>query len=118
MDSNGMNSIGSNAFSIEVDSVPNETGLFFYSLGQAAGGSGTPFGNGLLCVGGGDPVIRLSPQMAVGNAASEDLDFTNLPADSPPVMAGEVWNFQYWFRDPSVGAGFDTSDGLSVTWCD
>ncbi len=117
MDSNGMTSIGANGFSIEVDSVPNDTGLFFYSLGQAAGGSGTPFGNGLLCIGGGESVTRLAPQVATGNANSNALDFTALPPNSPPVLAGDVWNFQYWFRDPGVGASFDTSDGLAVSWC-
>lgn len=115
--SNDMTSIAANGFVIEADSVPNDTGLFFYSLGQAAGGSGLPFGNGLLCVGGGEPIIRLDPQAAAGNAASQALDFANLPVNSPPALVGEIWSFQYWFRDPGVGAGFDTSGGLAVTWC-
>jgi hypothetical protein len=27
-----------------------------------------------------------------------------------------TWNFQYWYRDPFAGAGFNLSDGQSMVF--
>ena len=36
----------------------------------------------------------------------------------PQIDAGETWNFQFWYRDPSAGgAGFNFTDALSITFC-
>jgi|GEM_PF-1999684 len=92
--------------------LPNVTGLFFMGPNQIQ----IPFGDGFQCVGGG--LTRLAP-VAIANGsgiANRQLDLT-----APPVAGlispGITTNFQYWFRDvPAGGAGFNTSDGLSVTW--
>ncbi len=52
---------------------------------------------------------------------SRALDLTQPPASAGPGMigAGEEWNFQFWYRDPTGpgGTGFNFSDGLSVHFC-
>jgi hypothetical protein len=91
---------------------PHRTGLYFYGRDQTI----VPFGNGYRCV--ASPFKRL-PATATdssGNAAF-NLDLNNLPAGGQ-IAAGENWNFQFWFRDPAAGgAGYNVSDGLTVTFC-
>ena len=48
------------------------------------------------------------------------MDFTAPPFDSGQgfVTAGDVRNFQFWYRDFLGGpAGFNTSDALQITFC-
>ena len=33
------------------------------------------------------------------------------------IVDGMEYNFQFWFRDPGVGANFNLSDGLNVIFC-
>ncbi len=98
---------------------PGQFGVFFYGSEQID----LPFGNGHLCVAGGQiGVFRLNPPVHIsgGGNASYDVDYTRPPMTSGAgrVDVGSTWNFQFWFRDPAGGgAGFDTSDALSVTFC-
>jgi hypothetical protein len=51
-----------------------------------------------------------------GNA-SYAVDNTAAPALGK-IVAGATWKWQFWFRDPmGGGSAFNTSDGLSVTYC-
>ena len=35
------------------------------------------------------------------------------------MLTDETWNFQFWYRDKPFGAaGYNFSDGLTVTFCD
>ena len=45
--------------------------------------------------------------------AQQPLAFGALPA---PIANGDVWNFQFWYRD-TVGSGSNLSDGLQITFC-
>jgi choice-of-anchor B domain-containing protein len=94
---------------------PNVPGLFFYGPTQAA----LPFGEGVRCVDG--TLVRLTPQFSdtVGEV-NITIDFTAPPFDSGPgfVTAGDVRNFQYWYRDnPGGPSGFNTSDAMEVQIC-
>jgi hypothetical protein len=95
---------------------PGQVGIFFYGPNQVQ----VPFGDGFRCVGGG--TFRLYPPQqtdAFGDLV-RPLDLTVPPANGGPgmIQAGDVWNFQFWYRDPAAGgAGFNFSDGLSVTFC-
>lgn len=92
----------------------NQLGIFVMGTGQAS----TPFGNGVLCVGGG--VLRLLPPVSTGASGScaLALDFTHASSSASQIDAGETWNFQFWFRDVAAGgAGFNLSNGLSATFC-
>jgi hypothetical protein len=89
-----------------------QPGLFYYGPNEVQ----VPFGNGFRCVGGS--VFRLFP-FAVSSAAGILSYPLNHAALSPAgqISAGQTVKFQAWFRDPAGGgAGFDLSDGLSVTF--
>ncbi len=89
---------------------PNSSGLFFYGTNAIQ----QPFGNGWRCVGG--QVYRTSIIQAdfLGDGHYL-LNYGSLPA---PISAGQLWRFQYWYRNPAGGgAGFNLSDGLEVTFC-
>ena len=62
-------------------------------------------------------VFRLPIQATDGfGEADRTLDLNNMPGG--PITAGQQWNFQFWYRNPAAGgAGFNLSDGLSVTFC-
>ncbi len=90
---------------------PGTTGQFYYGPTQIQ----TPFGNGWRCVGGTTHRLGVQTTDAFGDA-DRTLDLFALP--SGPASAGQVWNFQFWYRNPAAGgAGFNLSDGLSVTIC-
>ncbi|HJP00140.1 MAG TPA: DNRLRE domain-containing protein [Planctomycetota bacterium] len=97
--------------------VPDQPGIVYFGGGQVNGGAGVPFGNGMRCVNAGAAsVYRLPVAVASGNLLVATLDFGAVPGSN--VLAGSVWNFQAWYRDPvSGGAGFDLSDALTVTFC-
>jgi len=113
MDTFGSLSISANNFNLTCDqAVPNVTGLFFFGPNQIQ----IPFGDGFQCVGGG---ITRMPPVAITDlfgSTQKLVDFTSPPANA--LTAGTDWNFQYWYRDTMAGmSGFNTSDGLKVTFC-
>lgn len=91
----------------------NFFGIFYYGPNQIA----APFGDGVRCVGaGGLGVFRLPPvNSGATGVFTSALDHGTTPG---PVAAGETWNFQCWYRDPTGGpAGFNLSDAASVFFC-
>ena len=98
------------------DGPPFQFGLFFYGAQEAL----TFYGDGAVCV--APPHYRIYPVVMTNSwgAAEVLLDFGSPPISSGPgqVTPFATWNFQFWFRDPTGGpAGFNFSDGLSVTFC-
>ncbi|MDF1836628.1 MAG: right-handed parallel beta-helix repeat-containing protein [Planctomycetota bacterium] len=105
------------------DMVPNQFAIFL--VGAQPGFVASPGGSsGNLCLGG---VIGrfndLSQIRNTGATSSIDLtlDLGNLPlaTGSVPVMPGETWHFEAWYRDGIPSIGFVTSnfsDGLSITF--
>ena len=111
--SNGQCTVSDNAFALSAAPVPNQTGIFFYGSGQAAGGAGLPFFNGRLCVSGA--LQRLTPVTATGQVATTTLDFSSPPTAAGQIGAGSSWNFQFWYRDPAGGGSFaNLSNGITV----
>jgi len=93
-----------------------EPAIFYYGPLEVQ----VPFGDGLRCVGGPvGSIERLYPfaQADASGVVSHAVDNT-LPDHAPQLQqAGATWKFQAWFRDPAAGgAGFNLSDGLSVTF--
>jgi hypothetical protein len=100
----GTSSLSANDIVLRADGVPDQPFLFFHAANRIA----VPFGNGLRCAGG--DVVRLPAGLAVGNMATTVLDLPSAGITAP----GER-HFQCWFRDPAAGgAGFDTSDALTI----
>jgi hypothetical protein len=113
----GQPSISTNGFELTALGVPpNKPGLFFYGPNQVT----LLFGDGIRCVGG--QLVRLPVlQSDLLGTVSQPLDLQAPPFTGGgvgAVQAGTVRNFQLWYRDPAFGsAGFNTSDGLEVTFC-
>lgn len=109
--SSGSLSIAANSFTVTVtNAIAGDQGLFFFGSVQTQ----VPFGNGVRCVTG--VLTRLDPPQLAGpgGSSSRAVDFT---AAGSAIVAGSTWNFQYWYRDPAAGgAGFNLSNGLSVTF--
>jgi len=116
MSSNAECAVADDELTLFAGPVPNQPGIFFFSAGQAAGGAGLPFGNGLRCVGNpANPIIRLPVTLARDNVLTLAVDFSS-PAGSR-IAPRTTWHFQAWFRDPAAGgAFFDLSDGLTVAF--
>lgn len=115
MTSIGTPNIGANDFQVGAFGLPNHTScLFLY------GGAGTqlPLGNGFLCV--DQPFRRIGVlQASSAGDVYRSIDFTTLPFANGTfgITAGSTWNFQVWYRNVAGGgAGFNLSDGLSVTF--
>jgi len=109
----GSQSVSRNDFTLRASQCPTgQWGLFFY--GPRAGQ--VPLGNGFLCVSG--PLYRLPVVTtdALGSA-SYGLDMDSAP-NPGGLQPGDVWHFQFWYRDPAAGGGnSNLSDGLEVTFC-
>ena len=109
----GSVSITRNAFTLAAfDCVPGQFGLFFFGPSRIQ----LPFGDGFRCVGGA--VTRLNPALQIDatGVARYLVDFTSPPASA--IVPGGSPSFQFWYRDPAAaGAGFNLSDGLTVSFC-
>jgi len=102
----GCGSVAENGFTVFAEGIPGTPGLFFYGPNQIQ----VTFGDGFRCVGGA--VRRLPPSPSMDGVLTRTLNFPNTP-----IVGGSVWNFQAWYRDPAAGgAGFNTSDGLEVSF--
>jgi hypothetical protein len=107
----GTASIAANNLVLHANNIPsNKPGIFMYSLSQQS----VPFGNGRLCVGGAQSIHRLpGVNSGAGTTFTYAVDYNALPAGGP-ISAGQVWNFQSWFR---VGGGqTETTDGLQIAF--
>ena len=113
MSSSGTPSLSLNNFQINAFGLPpGQPGLFYYGPTQIL----SFFGNGWRCVGGTTKRLGIVNVDAFG-FAWKAVDVNNLPQNDV-FSVSEVVNFQLWYRDPAAGgAGFNLTDGLSVTWC-
>ena len=104
----GSPSAADDSLTLEASGLPTGTpGLFFFGPNQTQ----VPFGNGLRCVGGS--IQRIQPP---GFAPASGVVRRSVSPAGLGLSAGTTVNFQYWFRDPAAGgAGFDLSDGVSLT---
>jgi hypothetical protein len=109
----GSTSVAANDFAVSTFTNPvGQSGIFFMGDAQSA----LPFGNGIRCAGGS--ITRYSVQQTDGlGEASLAIDNTTAPALGK-IVPGSTWNWQWWYRDPmGGGAAFNTSDGLTVSYC-
>jgi hypothetical protein len=112
----GSASLAANDLVLSVSGCPgSKPGLFFYGPDQVS----LPSGDGLRCVGGATTrlaVLATDPQGA-GNLAL-DLQSPPFTSGTGVVFSGDTRNFQFWYRDSvASAAGFNFSNGLSVTFC-
>ena len=87
--------------------------LFFQGDNKINGGDGVIFGDGLRCAGGN--VVRLQVRIPDANG---EADTTIALASKGGVSAGDVRQYQGWYRDNglSCGSNFNTTNGYSIHW--
>lgn len=106
----GSDSISAANITLMANNIPTGmAAMFFYGSTQTQ----TPWGNGMLCVGGG--LQRIQPVLVEsGGGVQTVIDF-GLHASSFAAM-GTV-EFQLNYRDtPAGGAGFNSSNGLEIVF--
>ncbi len=119
----GSTSVALDDFTITASQQPaTQFNLFFMAKDPS---SGTPFGNGLLCVSPvGQKILRFMPPVlsspeGVSTIGPGLLDY-QLDAIGPPfgvISPGETWIFQNFFRDLGVcGTGFNVTNAVAVTF--
>ncbi|MFT4541894.1 MAG: hypothetical protein ACI835_004356 [Planctomycetota bacterium] len=93
---------------------PGQFGVFFMGGGQIR----APFGDGFRCVGStaGQTIHRFNPPMSSGAQGVANL--AGAISGSGQISAGQTWNFQFWYRDPSgpCGTAYNLSSALSVVF--
>ena len=123
MSATGSTSIAANDLALEANDLPlNSFGFFLTS--QTQGLSPNPGGSaGNLCLGGN--IGRYVGPGQIQNSGSSGMIMllTNNSQQPTPgglvqVMAGEVWNFQAWYRDvtPMGMATSNFTNGLEITY--
>ncbi len=111
--------VSADSLQLQALGMPSNTAaLFFQGTATQANGFGTPFGDGLLCVGG--TIVRLGVRFASGGSAFH-------PAAGEPSLSvqglipatGGVRYYQAWFRDAAnfcTSATFNLTDALRIAW--
>ncbi|MBV20646.1 MAG: hypothetical protein CMJ61_00585, partial [Planctomycetaceae bacterium] len=109
----GSTSILANDLVLTCDNLPpSQFGLFFLGQGQTQ----NPVGDGFMCIASNH--VRFGALLIdPAGQATLAIDLLNLPGSSQ-ILAGETWNQQFWYRDPSGGpVGNNLSDGLTLVFC-
>jgi hypothetical protein len=94
-------------------------GMFIQGTDVFAGGAGVQFGDGLLCTGGA--ITRLGIVFPMSGSATYPGGLTPNPIHvaGGPINAGDVRNYQVWYRDAAVfctDATFNLTQAVSAVW--
>lgn len=116
---NASATLANDTFTLSAIGLPNSAGLYFQGTAQLGGGNGVVFGDGLRCVGG--TITRIGIVTAAGHASSYPPSPASLRiSQQGAVSAGDVRNYQLWYRDPSptfcTAATFNLTNAVRVTW--
>ncbi len=110
-------SIANDTLVLTASQIPLESPGFFYAGNETQNlGLGTPFENGLRCLGGTTARLRKLPLGSGGGSVP-------LQGGQPisvlvGAQAGEVTYFQFWYRNPNgpCGGTANTTNGVKVVW--
>ncbi len=114
----GSMQVTSDSFQLSASSVSNSIVTFFQGTDAQNLGQGTPFGDGLRCVGGS--VVRLASVQALGGVAQYPQ-----PGDPSISVRGAVpatggfRAYQVWYRnaaDYCTPSTFNLTNGVAVQW--
>ncbi len=114
----GTTSYFTDDLALHVSQLPaNKTGLWLMSASQAQ----VVLGDGLRCI--GSPLYRFGAfNSGAGGSATKGRGIIASSCSSLPsaacIHAGQTWNFQVWYRNPTgpCGNGTNLSNGESVTF--
>ncbi|MCP3918964.1 MAG: hypothetical protein GY711_25750 [bacterium] len=92
---------------------PGQFGYFI--AGQTQGFFNPPGSQGLICLNGNIGRYNQIANIIQGPEGSIVLDLTAIPVNpTSPVMPGETWNFQCWYRDLNPTLTNNFTDGLAI----
>jgi glucose/arabinose dehydrogenase len=114
----GSLTIGDNDLRFYVANLP--INHFGYMLMSQSAGNVPAFGGsqGTLCLGA--PIVRFVQDVLLADPEDGTLTFAPNLASLPSFTVfqpGDSWIFQFWFRDDNPGSTSNTSDAVSVTFC-
>lgn len=94
-------------------------GLFFQATTLTGSGTGTPFGDGLLCLTGA--ILRMGVVFPTAGVAMYPGGLTPQPIHvaGGPLNAGDVRHYQCWYRDAIAfcsSSTFNLTQALTLTW--
>ncbi len=119
MVTSGSRSAGANDLQLGVHHLPqNQYGYFIVSQDQGVGIT-PPASQGILCIGGSvGRHNRLGEVLFSGTTGAVLLvaDTTDVPQPMGPVSitGGEIWNWQFWYRDNNPHSTSNFSDGTRI----
>ncbi len=110
--------LANDTFALHGSGMPNGPVAYFQGTTSVAGGAGSAFGDGKLCLAGS--IVRLGTKQNAGGASS-------FPGPSDPSIstlggiAGgmQIRTYQAWYRDVApfcTPDGFNLTNALIVTW--
>jgi len=100
-------------FQLDITGVPGaKPGILLRAINQIA----NPVGDGILCAAGQSARSQVQITQA---GATTYTDFQGSPFGATAFVGGQATNYQFWYRDPQfvcTGAGFNFTNGWTVTW--
>jgi hypothetical protein len=114
LDASGTASVAADDLVLKLSGgFPGQPCLFYQGENRVNGGSGIIFGDGLRCAGGNVVRLEIRTPSANGEAVT-----TISIATRGGVAAGDVRQYQVWYRDNgmSCGSTFNTTNGYSLLW--
>jgi plastocyanin len=103
----GSSSVAADDLVLRTDLLPpNRACLYFRGTSQLGQ---TPMGEGWRCIGG--PLLRFGAQVSSPNGvlALGPGIVASTASSSAPILAGQTWYFQAWYRDPGGACGDSTN---------
>lgn len=113
----GAPSLANDTIVLAAEGMPNSSALYFQGTARTAGGIGTPFGDGLRCVGGS--VVRLATQSNALNASSYPKIGDPSVSVRGNIAAPGVRTYQVWYRNAAdfcTPATFNLTNGVQLVW--
>ena len=88
----------------------------YYLCSQSPGMISPPGSMGNLCLGGSIGRLQLQVSSSgAGGVIVTPIDLSSMPTNpSQPVLAGQTWNFQLWYRDFVLVTTSNFSDALQI----
>ena len=98
--------------------LANQPCLFFSGTNQINSGNGISFGDGLRCTGNAAVRIEIGTADSNGSCSSSVEVSTHGQAYGNTLSAGEVVNYQCWYRDNTGVCMYshNLTNGLTLTW--
>ncbi len=116
----GSTTASDNNLTLMADQLPTNK-LAYFLVATGSGLVASPPGSmGNLCLGGNLGRLNSPTQVSftgLTGSISLQVDLTNIPTNpAQPVMAGQTWYFQAWYRDIVLTNTSNFTDGLQVTF--